>query len=109
MTARYWCSTLWTLQVRFAKNHHFVPAGTGPPDNRQLFFSGAPPSFSEEDLSVMFSAYGTVEEISLFRDRKSGDSKGAGFVMMATREEACRALEVLGSGSHHEVGPVVPL
>jgi hypothetical protein len=83
------------VQVRFAKSHQFVQAGTGPEDNRQLFFSNAPATSSEEDLSTLFSAFGTVEEINLFRERKTGNSKGSGFVTMGSREQAMRALESL--------------
>jgi RNA recognition motif-containing protein len=91
------------LQVRFAKNHHFVAAGTGPADNRQLFFTGAPRSASEQDITRLFSAYGSVEEVTLFRERKSGSSKGSGLVTMATREEAVRALEALGTRGEQQV------
>jgi phosphoinositide-3-kinase regulatory subunit 4 len=91
------------VQVRFAKSHQFVQAGTGPDDNRQLFFSNAPAAFSEEDLSTFFSAFGAVEELNLFRERKTGNSKGSGFVTMATREQALRALESLEDTSG-EVG-----
>jgi RNA recognition motif-containing protein len=93
--------------VRFAKNHHFVAAGTGPADNRQLFFSGAPRSASEQEITQIFSAYGNVEEVTLFRERKTGSSKGSGLVMMATRQEAVRVMEMLGSRGEQQqqVGP----
>jgi phosphoinositide-3-kinase regulatory subunit 4 len=91
---------IWAfLQVRFAKNHQFVQASEGPADNRQLFFSNAPASMSEEDLTSLFSSYGTVEEINLFRERKTGGSKGSGFVTMVTRDQAVRAMEALGGVS----------
>jgi RNA recognition motif-containing protein len=94
--------------VRFAKNHQFVTAGEGPADNRQLFFSHAPPHLSEEDLTSLFSLYGTVDEINLFRERKTGASKGCGFVTMATREQATRVLGALGGTQEEEVGQGLP-
>jgi RNA recognition motif-containing protein len=85
------------LQVRFAKNNQFVQASEGPADNRQLFFSNAPRSLGEGELVSLFSSYGCVEEVNLFRDRKAGASKGSGFVTMATREQAVNVLQLLGS------------
>ena len=43
------------VQVRFARTRHFVPASDGPEDNRQLFFSRAPPRASEAELHSLFS------------------------------------------------------
>jgi RNA recognition motif-containing protein len=92
------------LQVRFAKNNQFVQASEGPSDNRQLFFSGAPRSLGEGELVSLFSSWGSVEEVNLFRDRKTGASKGSGFVTMATREQAANVLHLLGSTSHQVGG-----
>jgi hypothetical protein len=95
------------LQVRFAKNNQFVAAGAGPPDNRQLFFTSAPRNLSEEDLTSLFSTYGVVEEVTLFKERKTEASKGCGFVTMATREAALKALQALG-GADGQVGCHLP-
>lgn len=48
------------LQVRFARSHQYVPAGTGPDDNKKLFFSSAPPGCTSEDIQKIFSQYGKV-------------------------------------------------
>lgn len=42
-------------QVRFARSHQYVQAGTGPNDNRQLFFSRAPAAATEADVIALFS------------------------------------------------------
>jgi hypothetical protein len=41
-------------QVRFARSHQYVQAGEGPDDNRQLFFSHAPPAAGEAELRAVF-------------------------------------------------------
>ncbi len=83
------------LQVRFAKSHQYVQAGTGPDDNRQLFFTAAPGHLNEQDISQIFSQFGVVEEVNLFRDRKTGSSKGCGFITLQTRAQACAAMDAL--------------
>ncbi|GLC56141.1 hypothetical protein PLESTB_001073100 [Pleodorina starrii] len=83
------------LEVRFAKNHSYVQAGSGPTGNRQLFFSRVPLFLKEDDVRPLFEAYGPVEGISVFKCRRSGRSKGCGFVEMQSREDAMRAMENL--------------
>jgi hypothetical protein len=46
--------------VRFAKKPALVQPGTGPQDNRQLFFSGGPPGVTRKDVVQLFSYYGKV-------------------------------------------------
>jgi hypothetical protein len=48
------------LEVRFARSHHFVQAGSGPQDNRQLFFAKAPVTACEEDSRQLFFEFGEV-------------------------------------------------
>lgn len=48
------------LQVRYARSHQYVQAGTGPEDNRQLFFARAPTSCTEDHLKELFGKYGQV-------------------------------------------------
>lgn len=42
-------------QVRFAKSHNYIQAGSGPSNNRQLFYSNAPSQLHEEEISTFFS------------------------------------------------------
>ena len=48
---------------------------------------------SSEDLSRLFSSYGTVESATVITDRDTGRSKGFGFVEMASREEGEDAIQ----------------
>lgn len=57
-----------------------MQAGEGPDDNKQLFFSHVPLPATEDDLHSLFSQFGEIEELSLFRERRTGRSKGCGFV-----------------------------
>lgn len=83
------------LEVRFARSHQYIQAGAGPEDNRQLFFTRAPLTATEADFMALFSRFGTVEEVNLFRERRSNISKGCGFVLMATRDQALAVMETL--------------
>lgn len=83
------------LEVRFARSHHYIQAGSGPAGNKQLFFSKTPYIATEEQLFLIFRAFGVVSEFNLFRDRHTGESKGSGFVTMETREAAVKVMENL--------------
>ena len=50
---------------------------------------------SSEDLQELFSQAGTVESANVVEDRDTGRSRGFGFVEMATKEEATKAVEML--------------
>jgi RNA recognition motif-containing protein len=46
----------------------------------------------EEDLRVLFSNYGTVIDVSMFRDRQTDEPLGYGFVEMPDDRDAERAI-----------------
>src|SRR5919112_3704709 len=48
---------------------------------------------SSEDLRDLFSQAGTVESASVVEDRDTGQSRGFGFVEMATKEEGEAAIQ----------------
>ncbi|HEX8283067.1 MAG TPA: RNA-binding protein [Pyrinomonadaceae bacterium] len=50
---------------------------------------------SSSDLQDLFSQHGTVESASVVEDRDTGQSRGFGFVEMATREEGEAAIQQL--------------
>jgi len=52
-------------------------------------------SVTEEDVREMFEAYGRVQSCSLVMDKKSGGSKGFGFVEMPRPGEAKAAVKNL--------------
>ena len=45
-----------------------------------LFFAGMPYELTEGDIIVVFSQYGEVVNVNLIRDRKTGKSRGFGFI-----------------------------
>ena len=50
---------------------------------------------SEESLQELFAGYGKVESISLIKDHQTGESKGFGFVEMASNSDADKAIKAL--------------
>jgi len=46
---------------------------------------------SEEDVQTMFEPYGTVEEVTVLRDRE-GLSRGCAFIKFANRQQAQAAI-----------------
>jgi RNA recognition motif-containing protein len=47
---------------------------------------------TEQDLRTMFTEAGTVGSVDLITDRQTGKSKGFGFVVMSSQEEADKAI-----------------
>ncbi len=62
---------------------------------RKLYVGNLPYTVTESTLSDKFAEFGTVESIKLITDRDTGQSKGFGFVEMATDAEAGAAIEKL--------------
>jgi RNA recognition motif-containing protein len=50
---------------------------------------------TEEDLRELFQQAGTVESVRIITDQFTGRPRGFGFVEMATKEEAERAIDQL--------------
>ena len=61
----------------------------------KLYVGGLSYSTTSESLREAFVACGTVESATVITDRYSGQSRGFGFVEMATAEEAQRAISEL--------------
>jgi len=69
--------------------------------NSKLYVGNLTPDVTEIDLRDLFSQTGAVTAVELMRDPSSGQSRGFGFVTMATPELAAAAL----SRFHcHELG-----
>lgn len=47
---------------------------------------------TEDDLRQAFEAFGEVESTNIVRDKFSGESRGFGFVLMSSREQASAAI-----------------
>jgi RNA recognition motif-containing protein len=52
-------------------------------------------SVTEDSLKELFEAYGAVESVKIITDNYTGRSKGFGFVVMASNEEADKAIREL--------------
>ncbi len=52
-------------------------------------------SLGEEDIRKIFEVIGQVDAIKLVMDRKTGKSKGFGFIEMAGKKEAMEAIKTL--------------
>ena len=50
---------------------------------------------TEEDLRLALEEFGQVESVTIIKDRDSGQSKGFGFVEMASKAEGQSAIEGL--------------
>ena len=63
---------------------------------KRLFVGSLPYNTTEEELNTLFSEAGTVVSVKIITDRETGQSKGFGFVEMATVEEAQAAIAKFG-------------
>ena len=61
--------------------------------NKKLYVGGLPYSMTEDQLRELFVPYGTIDSIRIISDKFSGQSKGFGFVEMATDDDARKAIE----------------
>ncbi len=59
----------------------------------KLYVGNLPYSVSNADLEELFSQVGQVQSATVITDKFSGQSKGFGFVEMATAEEAASAIQ----------------
>jgi RNA recognition motif-containing protein len=60
----------------------------------KLYVGNLSYNVSEGDLQRLFEGAGTVKEVSLIMDRTTRQSKGFGFVEMATDADAQKAIEM---------------
>ena len=60
---------------------------------KKLYIGNLPYNATQDDISELFGQVGTVESVNIITDKFSGQSRGFGFVEMATDEEAQAAIE----------------
>ena len=63
--------------------------------SNRLYVGGLPYSVTEGRLEELFTQYGSVQSARVIADKFTGQSRGFGFVEMATSEEAQKAIEAL--------------
>jgi RNA recognition motif-containing protein len=66
---------------------------------KNLFVGSLPFSVTEDALGQLFAQHGQVQSVNIIRDKYSGNSRGFGFVEMATDEEAQKAIEKLNNSN----------
>ena len=69
--------------------------------NNKLYVGGLPYSVTDGQLQELFSAHGTVESAKVIADKFTGQSRGFGFVEMASGSEAQSAISAL-NGTQYE-------
>ena len=65
----------------------------------KLYVGSLPYSTTEQQLSELFSQYGSVTSAKVITDRYTGQSRGFGFVEMSTGEEAQKAIAALNGSA----------
>ncbi|XP_074568826.1 uncharacterized protein LOC141825342 [Curcuma longa] len=68
--------------------------GVGKP-GRNLFVAGFSYVTTERDLEKKFSRFGHVTDVRIVRDKRSGDSRGFGFLSLERDEDADAAIRAL--------------
>ncbi|TAJ09483.1 MAG: RNA-binding protein [Nitrospirae bacterium] len=61
----------------------------------KIYVGGLPYSATESQLNDLFAVHGAVESARVITDKFTGQSRGFGFVEMATAEEAKAAIAAL--------------
>ena len=69
--------------------------------SRKLYVGNLPFNTDETQLQALFAQAGTVESVSVVRDRDTGRARGFAFVEMSSDQEAQMAINQLNS---HELG-----
>ena len=67
---------------------------------RRLYVGNLSYDVSSSDLEKLLSEHGTVESAEVISDRMTGQSKGFGFVEMASDDEAQAAITALNGQDH---------
>ncbi|KAF2641708.1 RNA-binding domain-containing protein, partial [Massarina eburnea CBS 473.64] len=65
-----------------------------------LFVTGIHPSLTEEEVTRLFEKYGAVDKCNIMRDPHTKESRGFGFILMHTSDQADAAKEGLQGEVH---------
>jgi RNA recognition motif-containing protein len=71
-----------------------------------LFVGSLANEVTDDDLRQAFAPFGTVDSVSVVKDRYTNKSRGFGFVEMPVRAEAAKAIDAL-SGRHMLKGKII--
>ncbi|GFT26604.1 CUGBP Elav-like family member 2 [Nephila pilipes] len=95
LTVKVICHAFVRFFLRFAQMHHPIqmkPADSENRNERKLFIGMLSKKCTENDVRIMFSSFGSIEECTVLRDA-SGQSKGCAFVTYASRQCAINAIK----------------
>ncbi|XP_054803411.1 flowering time control protein FCA isoform X2 [Prosopis cineraria] len=81
---------------------HLSNQGTSPDQvdgayNVKLYVAPVPRTSTESDIRLVFEEHGTIVEVVLLKDKKTGERQGSCFVKFATLDEAERAIKALSN------------
>ena len=68
----------------------------------KLYVGNLSKSTTQEELSTLFSQAGNVTATEVIKERKSGESKGFGFVTMSEQADADKAISMFNAYSFAE-------
>jgi RNA recognition motif-containing protein len=68
---------------------------------RKLYVGNLPFQTEEPELQDLFATVGSVQSVTVMRDRATGQARGFAFVEMSTDEEAQKAISQLNT---HQLG-----
>jgi RNA recognition motif-containing protein len=68
---------------------------------RKLYVGNLPFQTEEPELQDLFATVGSVQSVTVMRDRATGQARGFAFVEMSTDEEAQKAIDQLNT---HQLG-----
>ena len=78
----------------------------------KLYVGNLPFATTEEELRALFEQAGSVISVEVIRDKRTGRSKGFGFIQMSNQEETDKAASMFANYSLGErtikVGPARP-
>lgn len=60
-----------------------------------IYFGNINYKLQEEDLMQLFEEYGEVASLKIIKDKRTGRSKGYGFIEMTDKDAALQAIENL--------------
>ncbi len=69
--------------------------------SKKLYVGNLSLDVDNSALESLLSPYGTVENVNIIADRNTGQSKGYGFVVMSTEEEAQAAIAALDGSEYN--------
>jgi RNA recognition motif-containing protein len=69
--------------------------------SRKLFVGNIPFETAEDELQALFSQAGTVETVTVMRDRATGRARGFAFVEMGSDDDAQKAISQFNG---HQMG-----